>query len=234
MHGRLTEFTVADLLQLYQIAGKIGTLRVIGETGDYTLYLDRGLVTGVGAAGWHLIDELRRLEWLTPGVREQIDLLEGDGGFVGLSLIARALLTPPNWEQFVERQIEELVYPLFTWTDGEFIAEVDLIPSAAPLRVQQPPQQLILNAARWDDGLRQAIRDGFGPETVWQRSGEPLLLDQMHDRLIALLHRPRTLADLAAAAGLSIIHVIERIRALSASGTVEAAQSDWANIRAGD
>lgn len=221
MRGRLAEFTVADLLQLFQISGRIGTLRVIGDAGDFTLYLDRGHVSGVGAAHWHLITELRRLEWLAPEVRQQLDVMESSEGFVGLNLIARALLSPASWEQFIERQIEELVYPLFSWQDGEFAAEVDVIPQVAPLRVRQPPQQLILNAARWEEELRQASRDGFGRDTVWRHSFEPVSPSRAQDRLLALLDRPRTIADLSTAAGVSILQTIERFRQFSARGLIE-------------
>lgn len=224
MDGNLSEFSVADLLQLYQIAVKTGTIEVQAGERRHTLYLDRGHVSGVGAEGWELVTELRRIEWLTPEVRQQLDLMEDGGGYVGLSLIARALLTPRRWDQFVELQIEELIYPILSLTEGTFIAEVDVIPRVAPLRINQPPQQIILNHSRWEADMRAAAQEGFGGQGVWRRTRLP---DTDDDLLLHLLNRPRRLDDLAPAAGLSRLQVTDRMRRLRALGAVVPASAPF-------
>lgn len=220
MRGSLSDFGVVDILQLFQISAKTGTLEVRDGRNTYTLYFDRGHVSGLGADHWNLIAELRRIEWLAPDVRQQLDLLEKDGSYVGLSLIARALLTPAVWDQFVERQVEALIYPLFDLSEGEFRAAVDVIPQVAPLRIDLAPQQLILNAARWQEELRRASYAGTGPESIWRRSVAPGG-SSGGDVILALLAHPRSVSDLAAAAGLSVLATVDRVGRLSRDGLVE-------------
>lgn len=220
VRGSLSDFSVVDILQLFQISAKTGSLEVRDGQHTYVLYFDRGHISGAGASHWNLIAELRRIEWLAPEVREQLDLLKKDESNVGLSLIARALVTPAVWDQFVERQVETLIYPLFDLTQGEFIATVAVIPQVAPLRLDLVPQQVILNAARWQEELRRAEYAGAGPESVWQRAGTPGT-GAGDDVILTLLTRPRSIDDLAAAAGLSVLATIERIRRLSREGWIE-------------
>ncbi|HUZ02270.1 MAG TPA: DUF4388 domain-containing protein [Thermomicrobiaceae bacterium] len=229
MRGNLREFSVADLMQLYQIAVKSGTITVHGESGSHLIYFDRGHVSGVGAEDWSLVGELRSIEWLSPDVRRQVDLMDANDSYVGLSLIARALLTPLAWDRFVERQIEELIYPMLLWREGAFIAEVDVIPKVAPLRFNQSPQQLILNGARWEEEVYRAGRDGFGRNTVWRRSSE-VMVDTEEDALfLDLLDRPRSIADLAAAAGVGVLMATACVQRLEGNGLVAPGQASSVN-----
>ncbi|MDI3341330.1 MAG: DUF4388 domain-containing protein [Sphaerobacter sp.] len=219
MRGRLDEFGVVDLLQLFQLSGKTGTLEVRDGRHAATLYFDRGRLSGVGADHWSLVAELRRIEWLAPEVRQQVDLLEQDGSHVGLSLLARALLTPAVWDQFVERQVEALIYPLLELTQGEFVAAVEGIPRVAPLRLDLAPQQLILSAARWQEEVRRAAYEGMGPASVWRRTAAA---DGRTDELLlTLLRHPRSIADLAAAAGASVLQTVRQVARLSREALVE-------------
>lgn len=231
MRGKLSEFSVADLLQLYQIAGKSGRLTVwneaVGVDGEHrgrthTFYFDRGLVNGAGADQWHLMTELQRIELLPEDVREQLAALEDDESQAGLGLIARALLTPPAWDQFVDLQIEQLIYTPLAWRQGDFEAEVDAHPRIAPLRIKQAPQQLILNAARWEEEIRRAETDGIDRDGWWQRTDASAdVTNGEQDPLLTLLAQPRTLADLASAAGIGRLPLIDRLRSLNARRLVE-------------
>ncbi|HET9014672.1 MAG TPA: DUF4388 domain-containing protein [Thermomicrobiaceae bacterium] len=238
MRGNLREFSVADLMQLYQIAVKSGTITVHGEAGSHLVYFDRGHVSGLGADGWSLVAELRRIEWLSSDVRRQVELMDTTDTYVGLSLIARALLTPLAWDRFVERQIEEIIYPMLLWREGAFIAEVDVIPKVAPLRFNQSPQQLILNGARWEEEVYRAGRAGFGRDTVWRRTSDVHVDAEEDALLLDLLTRPRSIADLAAAAGIGVLMTTACVQRLEESGLVESAHESnvsWAlAARVGD
>lgn len=220
VYGRLDEFSLGDILQLYQISGRTGTVRVWrGDGPAHMIFVDRGRVSGAGADDWSLVDQIRRIEWLTAEVKSQLDFMDDDGGVTGLSLIARALLSAHAWEFFTERQLERLVYPALTWTSGEFEATVDEIPRVAPLRINQSPQQLVLSAARWEEEMRSAEEQGFSPDSAWVRTSEtrPDVARSPDEpcQVITLLEHPRTIDDLSAAAGLSSLRVIDQIRQLS-------------------
>lgn len=226
MRGRLDEFSLGDILQLYQISGRTGTVRAWrGDSLTHIIYIDRGRVSGAGADQWNLIEEIRRIEWLTDDVKSQLDFIDSDGGTTGLSLIARALLSTNAWDCFCERQLERLVYPALTWGSGDFDATVSDVPRVAPLRVNQSPQQLVLSAARWEEELRSAEQAGFSTLSSWKRTElaerYPVATSDADHDLLPLMDRPRTVEDLAAAAGLSTLRVIDQIRQLCDAGLAE-------------
>lgn len=222
MQGSLREFTVSDLLQLFQIAVKSGRLEVRGPGQPITIFFEEGTVSGIGAAQWSLVAELRRIEWLTPDILHQLELLAEADDDAGLSLMVRAMLTPAVWGHFVERQLEVLIYPLLDLREGTFEIHVDEEPSLVPLRIDQAPQQIILNAARWHEELARAAQDGLTPESVWRRAFVVGHGPSGH-LLLSLLRRPRSVSDLAAAAGMSTLQIFDRLRRLRDAGLVEPA-----------
>jgi hypothetical protein len=228
LRGTLEEFSLGDILQLYQISGRTGTVRAWrADSLTHLVYVDRGRVSGAGADQWNLIEELRRIEWLTDDVRSQLSFMDDEGGATGLSLIARALLSSHAWDCFCERQLEHLVYPALIWGSGEFEAVVSEVPKVAPLRVNQSPQQLVLSAARWEEELRSAEQAGYSSDSRWMMTERaarfnPVSSDDNHN-LLPLMNRARSVDDLAAAAGLSTLRVIDQIRQLSDSDLVQPA-----------
>ncbi len=228
MRGNLEEFSLGDILQLFQISGRTGEVRIWQEDSPaHVVYVDRGRVSGAGAEHWNLVDEIRRIEWLGDDVKSQLDFIEGDGGLTGLSLIARALLSSHAWEFFTERQLECLVYPVLTWSSGDFEATVAAIPRVAPLRINQSPQQLVLSAARWEEEIGSAEQAGYARWSSWVRTRDvPDDVARADDEpcpVEILLDRPRTIEDLAGAAGLSTLRVIDQLRRLNEEGMVRPA-----------
>ncbi|MEX2425894.1 MAG: DUF4388 domain-containing protein, partial [Thermomicrobiaceae bacterium] len=197
MRGSLEEFSLGDILQLYQISGRTGIVRAWrGESLTHVIHVDRGRVSGAGADQWNLIEEIRKIEWLTEEVASQLNLIVRDGDGTGLSLIARALLSSYAWDCFCERQLERLVYPVLIWSTGEFEAAVSEVPRVAPLRINQSPQQLVLSAARWEEELRSAESAGFNRYSRWQRTdvAHTMTFDtDEHHQLVPLMERPRSI-----------------------------------------
>lgn len=228
MRGRLDEFSLGDILQLYQISGRTGMVRTWRENSlTYIIYVDRGRISGAGADHWSLVEELQRIEWLPGHVREQLQHMDDEGGGTGLSMIARALLSQHAWDYFTERQLERLVYPALLWASGEFEAIVSEVPRVAPLRVNQSPQQLVLSAARWEEEMRSADRAGYSGDSRWVRTNraEQLSVDTLdeHYQLLPLMAHPRSIEGLAAAAGMNSLRVIDQIRQLVDAGLVKSA-----------
>jgi hypothetical protein len=225
LRGSLEEFSLGDILQLYQISGRTGIVRTWREGSlTHVIYVDRGRISGAGADQWDLIDEVRQIEWLSDEIKSQLESMGRDGGGTGLSLIARALLSATAWDYFSERQLERLVYPALLWGHGEFEAIVSDVPRVAPFRINQSPQQLVLSAARWEEELRSAEQSGFTLGSRWVRTGDPpaVLMDAADEQhqLLPLMVRPRTVEEMSAAGGLSTLRVIDQIRQLCDAGLI--------------
>jgi hypothetical protein len=228
MRGTLEEFSLGDILQLYQISGRTGIIRAWrSDSFTHLIYVDRGRISGAGADQWNLIEEIRRIERLTDDVKEQLEFIEGNGGGTGLSLIARALLSTHAWENFTERQLEQLVFPALIWTTGEFEAVVSQVPRVAPLRINQSPQQLVLSAARWEEELRSASHAGYAIDSLWVRTdmADRYTVDVTDEpqQFLPLLDRARSIDDLATASGMSTLRVIDQLRQLCDAGLVQGA-----------
>ena len=226
MRGKLEEFSLGDILQLYQISGRTGMVRTWREDSlTYIIYVDRGRISGAGADQWSLVVELQRIEWLSDHVREQLRHMDDDGGGTGLSMIARALLSQHAWDYFTERQLERLVYPALLWGSGEFEAIVSEVPRVAPLRINQSPQQLVLSAARWEEEIRSAEQAGYSGDSRWVRThrAEQFDVDSLdeHYQLLPLMNDPRSIEELTAAAGLNSLRVIDQIKQLVNAGLVQ-------------
>jgi hypothetical protein len=226
LRGSLEDFSLGDILQLYQISGRTGNVRAWrGDSLTHVIYIDRGRISGAGADKWDLIDEIRRIEWLTDDIKQQLESIGRDGSGSGLSLIARAMLSPYAWDCFAERQLELLVFPALTWSTGEFEATVSGVPRVAPLRVNQSPQQLVLSAARWEEELRSAEQSGYTRCSRWIRTEDSsnILIETVDEehQLLPLMDRPRTIDDLAAASGLSTLRVIDQLRQLCDAAVVQ-------------
>ena len=226
MRGKLEEFSLGDILQLYQISGRTGMVRTWREDSlTYIIYVDRGRISGAGADQWSLVEELQRIEWLPDHVREQLRNMDKDGGGTGLSMIARALLSQHAWDCFTERQLEQLVYPALLWESGQFEAIVSEVPRVAPLRVNQSPQQLVLSAARWEEEMHSAERAGYSGDSRWVRTSraDQLSIDSLdeHHQLLPLMAEPRSIEELSAGAGLNSLRVIDQIKQLVDAGLVQ-------------
>jgi tetratricopeptide (TPR) repeat protein len=67
---------------------------------------------------------------------------------IGALLVEQRSLSPERLTQFLRVQIEEAVYFLFTWTEGTFNFEPDVMPTEQDTLVSIGPESLLLEGAR--------------------------------------------------------------------------------------
>ncbi|MEO5568480.1 MAG: DUF4388 domain-containing protein [Gemmatimonadaceae bacterium] len=152
IRGSLKEASLPDVLQLLSMGKKVGCLSV-GHRGSFGyIFFDKGTI--VYASIVNRRDRLGDMlvkngmisqDQLDAAVDAQIRRRDRK---LGELLVEQRALTPQQLSQFLKVQIEEAVYFLFTWTEGTFNFEPDVMPSEQDTLVSIGPESLLLEGAR--------------------------------------------------------------------------------------
>jgi Flp pilus assembly protein TadD len=152
IRGSLKEASLPDVLQLLSMGKKTGCLSV-GHRGSFGyIFFDKGRI--VYASIVNRRDRLGDMlvkngmisqEQLDKAVDAQIRRRDKK---IGELLVEQRALTTEQLNQFLRVQIEEAVYFLFTWTEGTFNFEPDVMPTEQDTLVSVSPESLLLEGAR--------------------------------------------------------------------------------------
>ena len=152
IRGSLREASLPDVLQLLAMGKKSGCLSVTHRNAFGSVYFDRGRISFAS-----IVNRRDRLGdmLVASGIlaREDLDSAIAIQSAqpqrrLGEILIANAMLAREELHQHIKRQIEEAVYYLFTWTQGTFSFEPDVVPDEQDFLVSINPESLLLEGAR--------------------------------------------------------------------------------------
>jgi hypothetical protein len=209
VHGRLSEFTLGQLLQLLALAERSGTITVTanGRTSRVAVESDR--VIGWGLDQHDPRELVVACDLLSPRTRKSIDRITPRSDTPGLSFIVRNLVEPRRWDAIANRQLEQEVYPFLGAEDGTF--EVEVMP----------------DSSRWESEMEAARLDGYRLGSMWRRGQtlptEELRISSVEWMVWARMTEPLSLADIAARLAISDLATIGAIRRLRVYGMVEPA-----------
>jgi tetratricopeptide (TPR) repeat protein len=152
IRGSLKEASLPDVLQLLSMGKKTGCLSV-GHRGSFGyIFFDKGriayasIVNRRDRLGDMLVKNgMISQEQLDAAVDAQIRRRDRK---LGELLVEQRAITADQLKQFLKAQIEEAVYFLFTWTEGTFNFEPDVMPSEQDTLVSIGPESLLLEGAR--------------------------------------------------------------------------------------
>ncbi len=233
--GNLRDFPLADFLYLVDRGYKTGRLRIRSQKGSTaTLYFQKGkLVYATSSAREERLGErLVRAGKLTPEQLQQAlqrQKSRDQGKPIGAILIELGYVTPEEVREHVRAQIEETVYDLLTWPEGEFAFEAGnmISPEAARLAVPMEIEELIIEGMRrideWDE-IRELIPDpSVVPHFIRQPGGrgKGVNLTPKEWRVFARINGRNSVADIAAATGLSEFDVAKILYSFAAAGLIE-------------
>jgi Flp pilus assembly protein TadD len=152
IRGSLKEASLPDVLQLLSMGKKTGCLSV-GHRGSFGyIFFDKGKIVYASIVNRRdrLGDMLVKNGMIS---QDQLDAavdaqIRRRDKRIGELLVEQRALTPEQLKQFLRVQIEEAVYFLFTWTEGTFNFEPDVMPSEQDTLVSIGPESLLLEGAR--------------------------------------------------------------------------------------
>jgi len=150
--GSLKEASLADVLQLLSLGQKSGCLSVADRNQFGYIYFDKGRICYASIVNRRdrLGDIMVKAGKITQAqLDDAIKQQSRDRSKrVGEILVEQRALTRETLESQMRYQIEEAVYFLFTWTQGNFNFETDVRPDPQDFLVSINPESLLLEGAR--------------------------------------------------------------------------------------
>ncbi|HXY70282.1 MAG TPA: DUF4388 domain-containing protein [Gemmatimonadales bacterium] len=229
IQGNLEEAGLADVLQLLALGRKSGCLTLVDGEMQGHIYLDVGRVSYATVANRldRLGDMLVRSGRIT---QQQLDSAvdeqrRSSKRQIGRILVDSGRIDRGELERFIKLQVEQAVYFLFTWKQGNFTFTTDRLPPHQPLLVSLDVEGLLLEGARqvdeWSqiekkipsfDLIYRCIRDKLGA------TAESLTDEQK--RILPLLDGSRELTAIVEETALSEFEVGKALYGLVTAGIV--------------
>ncbi len=170
LKGNLRDFSTTQLLNLINLARKTGTLTIQNSTKAEMSFREGKLISAAwDQASGSLISILRRSGKLS---EEQVRIIRQRAGKtsdkeLGLQLIQAGLVSQNDIIQGVRQHTLDVVYRLFTWGEGLFRFDANVLP---------PPERIIVPI-----NLESVIMEGSRRLKEWER-----LQDELPDLDMAL------------------------------------------------
>jgi len=157
--GNLRDFALSDFLYLIDRGYKTGSLQLNRPNDAATLYFDKGklLYATRQQRSERLGEMLVRTGKLTnQQVSHAVQLQNQDNGqTIGTLLINEGYISREELQRHIQMQIEETVYSLFAWPDGEFCfnagvkLDKDDVQSLVPLGVENLIMEGVRRVDEW-------------------------------------------------------------------------------------
>lgn len=225
MKGSLSEFTLAELLQLFALAEKSGTVSVDACGRRSRLFLEAGRVSGWGEPTFDVQAAAAACELLPPANLSALASLAQSRGEPGLDFIIRNLLEPHRWEWFTQRLLEQDIFPLLSLEEGQFDVDVENV-TPPPIALSLSVQQVILDGSRWEADIGEFSQAGYALDSIWRRA--PATPERAAIELApagwltwAALRIPASIGALAGRVAMPDIATAEAVRRLHLEGLIE-------------
>jgi len=176
LEGSLTDFGLADILQLIYFQRKTGVLTLVGKIDRVRLLFIEGKITG--AESKRRIDDNRLGKiLLKKGFIKDADLqtvLEEQkktGTKIGTILIKKGLVEQALIHEILTSQITETVIQLFSWKHGSYEFTVQGIPMDKELDLSLDTQHLLMDGLRIVDEW-SLIKGRLSLDTLFRKTGD--------------------------------------------------------------
>ncbi len=256
MQGSLSEFRLAEILQLVAVQQKTGLLRLSQSTKTVTLYFERGGLIATRdrrhMAYDPLLDYLLRVGWIHPEtggfLRTRIEESREDLADI---IVADRYMTEEDLHAALEDLAQELVHTTFGWREGtyQFVSGEEAL-AGLRNRIQLKIDSILMEGARRADEWPRLLEKLPGPDVVLDLSGAPTsILGPRGHGVLNLVQGAMRLGDLvrvakvpeyetyeivAQGADAGVVRILERpepLRAVADFGTVRPAFVRRSSIR---
>ncbi len=206
LSGNLRTVSFPDILQLLATGKKTGVLEAKTATRQKEVAFKGGNIiyaSSINSSEDLLGNMLLRRGKISKGDLERaITLHKQTGRQLGTTLIDMGLFDKQEIGECLKLQIEEIVYNLFSWSDGDFVFHEDAKPKNAPFCVEMNTMNVVMEGTRRIDEWLE-IQKVIPPDDVLlavvrspkiNRDEITLSLDEF--RIMALINGERTVPDL--------------------------------------
>lgn len=206
LSGNLKTVAFPDILQLLATGKKTGVLECKTSTRQKEIAFKDGNI--VFASSVNSAEDLLGNMLLKRGriskadLERAINLHKQTGRQLGTTLIDMGLFEKQEITECLKLQIEEIVYNLFSWQEGDFVLHEGAAPKNAPFLVELVTMNVIMEGTRRIDEWME-IQKVLPADDVLLRiakspkvNREELTISLDEFRLLSLINGERTLPDL--------------------------------------
>lgn len=240
LRGNLRDFTVTQLLNLINLAHKTGTLVIESPSEAARVSFRDGKLAyaQIGQEDGRLATVLHRANKLTTG---QLRAIQTRAAHVsdkelGLLLINAGYMTQDDILTSLQSYFTDVVRRLFTWVEGSFRFENDLMPPEDRITVRLDLENLIIEGARqmreWEQlqdeipSLDMSLKFTDRPGTSMQKMN----LSVEEWRVVSYINPRNTIRQIAAAAKMSDLEIRRIVYGLIQAGLVEIVRPEGAPV----
>ena len=236
--GSLKEASLPDVVQLLFLGRRTGCLSVASEHNFGSIWFDEGWITFAG-----MLERADRIgERLVVAGRITLEQLEEaiaaqeaiPGRRLGEMLVHLGLVTAAELEAELRRQVEEMIYTLFSWTSGTFSCEVGAMPDMPDAVLRLNPEGLLLEGARRVDEWSVIAKKITSVDAVYAFEGPPrstadndAQLVESERRVLPLINGVNTVREIVEGTGLSEFEVCRVLFGLLSAGRLR--RGSWSD-----
>jgi len=237
LRGNLRDFTITQLLNLINLAGKTGTLVVDGPADQaHVAFLNGKLAFArVGKEDNRLATVLHRAKKLT--VNQYRALVERAGDMtdkeLGLLLINAGYVTQEDILINLQEYFSQTVRRLYTWVEGSFRFEADLLPPEDRINVRLDLENLIIEGSRQLHEWEQLQDEIPSLEMALKFTDRPLKnvnLSVEEWRVVSYINPKNTMKQIASANKMNDLEIRRIVYGLLQAGLVDIIRPEGATI----
>jgi len=225
VRGYLDEFSLGELLQLFALSEKTGTIVISYDDSVSRLFLEAGRIVGWGLDDFDVHGSILACRYLPPSTEAAVRSISPDYGTPGLAFVVRNLVEPQRWASFVQRLLEQDIYRILDLDTGQFEITVDRIPPV-PLSLDLSVQQLILDGSRWEADSAELAQEGYSTSSAWKRVSQDSLsaageISSGDWLVLSALAEVRSIGNVGESICLPDLDTAEAIKSLHRRGLVQ-------------
>ena len=241
LKGNLRDFSTTQLLNLINLARKTGALTIEAQRTSARLFFREGKLihAALGGQDGHLANMLLKAGKLSADQSRAIQThseVDSDKE-LGLLLINAGYVTQNDIVQSVKAYILDVVYTLFTWVEGLFYFEPNLLPEEDKITVPINLENIIMEGSRrlkeWErlqdelPDLNRALRFTDRPDTKLR----DINLSVEEWRVISFINPRNTIKQIAQSNNMSDFQIRKIVYGMLQAGLVELVTPEGVEVR---
>jgi hypothetical protein len=238
LRGNLRDFSLPDVFQLVTLSGKSGVLRIRRADAEGSVWFRDGEVF-FAQSDWHreaLGTRLVAAGKITPSaLTKALDLQRAEptgGRRLGQILVDEGYLTGKVLEAFVQEQIQDTIFDLFRWDEGDFDFETAEAAPEEDIGLSVSIENIVMEGSRrleeWTRIKKKIPSMGivFKMATAPGEGTFDISLKPVEWHLLLKIDGTRTVAELARELTRTDFEVARIIYGLFSAGLLEVASDD--------
>jgi hypothetical protein len=229
LKGNLRDFNTTQLLNLINLARKTGRLSINGQSHNTFLFFKEGRLIHASTNNQegHLAAMLVKTGKLSGEQAAALNSQTGSASdrVMGKYLMDARLVSRDDIVQGVKDYMLEIVYDIFTWTDGDFYFEQDALPSHDRITVPLNLDNVILEGSRRIqeyDRLQDELPDlGTVALKITDKPLRDVKLTQDDWRVISHIHPRNTVKQIAMNNNMDEFQIRKIVYGMLQAGLVE-------------